>query len=152
MVLCFFFLGMQVTQALLWREDFPFSKWGMYQDHPGAEGLAIVTIEMDDRRPNIDVLKNPWAATRSFKNAFKIKKIDEWTADEMAETVKSIEEKREALQSRFDRVIAEQVKNPNRDRAILVRVYFKGWTLFKPELRNQADYQALIYERKLGDL
>lgn len=60
-LVCSIILTVQTFEAIFWREDYPFTKWGMYHRLHPFERYINVEIEIDGfKGQESHLLKNPW--------------------------------------------------------------------------------------------
>ncbi len=148
-----FIFGMQIIQSLLWREDYPFTRWGMYHMFPNNITFIDVMIEID--RTDVQahqVLEAPWHIAFGLREMFGIDIYDVQTLekpiDQYIEKYEGlIEAKREEINSLFEGSTRDRFTNCHKP--LTLKAYIKGWKKLTYESSKEPDLKVKIYEKTL---
>ena len=137
-----FIFGFQVFEQITWRNDYPFTRWGMYSELDVFEPYYDFRIRTAQGHREIDLFKNPWQVRRILEKLSGLKQEPHWRS-------KSIEQVSEAvlfnLHANSEEVRNLIEKNMSFSQSKLeVRLFFRAWRELSPDRIHEPDIEKEV--------
>ena len=132
------FLSIQLYEAATSREDYPFTKWGMYSSLPRYKSYFRISFETTIHGKKVNGLRDPWVHDRQITNLIELKEDSSTPGKEIFKIIK------EKLTIQKIEILLKQ--NLSHDHYFdKTKVYFRFWRELKPELINRPDIEHQLY-------
>ena len=142
-LLIILFLGIQVFEGLTWRDDYPFTRWGMYYSYPSFSPFIDIFVEVDGVKNTDKTYTEPWIVRRRL-----------WSILELGHPNQNL---KKPVESYLKQVITNSKRKETEIRELLTRyamhnskiettkIFFRGWETLDSKSIHSPTVEHLIY-------
>ncbi len=148
----FLFLAIQVFEAILWREDFPFSKWGMYYRLPSNKNVLLIQTRIAGQKISLESFKNPWSLERDLRDTINYNEALRAFENGEEPPPKWLNTMTKTQQQKVKSAIANNLKNKAIQKGGQIESFLLGWREFSHETLDSPDWKVQIFKGRVDEL
>lgn len=144
LTICALIFSAQTIDLIFWRDDYPFTKWGMYKSFPDFKPYMDVFITVEKPGMTVEgLIKDPWDFRERIWTLVGLGNRSEPFENRLPMYYEIVQTNAVQNQEEIRQVVLSYLQHP--EDIVYVRIAFLGWKKLDHDNMKKPDFNYTIF-------